>query len=639
MTQNLTSFEEADVIFVADVFRNEYAGGAELTTDALLQTTPYKTHCINSSDINVNLVQAGAQKTWVFFNFRGLDHELIPAIVQNLYYFVVEYDYKFCQYRSMDLHLKATGKECDCHNQQIGKIISTFYLASEKTFFMSVLQQEIYQKRYEFLDNEKTSVLSSVFDEKDLEYMENLRVARKENGNNGKYAVVDGNSWIKGLEETQAILSEKNIDFEVLGGLQYTDLLRTLSEYQGLAFLPLGADTCPRLVIEAKLMGLELILNENVQHKDEAWFAGDRDKAEMYLLSGHERFWCELVKHNEREVTLSGYTQAYNVKNSSYPWRESILSLLNFCDEVIVLDGGSSDGTWEELQTMSKLQGDGRLIVKQFKRDWNAKRFALFDGQQKSIARTLCTKEWCWQSDIDEIVHEDDYDKIKKLARQIPKAASMVALPVIEFWGGTEKVRVDINPWKCRLSRNKPNITHGVQSESRRYDESGDLFSAATDGCEYIYFDSYKSVPSTTFYTPDLHQVRTEAVEGNSDALKAYSSYMNSVAEQLPGVYHYSWFDIKRKIHTYKNYWSKHWASIYNKEIEDIPENNMFFNKKWSEVTDKEINDLAERLKKEMGGWIFHEKIDFNRPTPWMKIEKNHPKIMKKWISDHEGEG
>ena len=43
----------------------------------------------------------------------------------------------------------------------------------------------------------------------------------------------------------------------------------------------------------------------------------------------------------------------------------------------------------------------------------------------------------------------------------------------------------------------------------------------------------------------------------------------NKVVNQLPGVYHYSWFDIKRKIYTYKDYWSKHWTSMYNKTIKD----------------------------------------------------------------------
>ena len=63
--------------------------------------------------------------------------------------------------------------------------------------------------------------------------------------------------------------------------------------------------------------------------------------------------------------------------------------------------------------------------------------------------------------------------------------------------------------------------------------------------------------------------------QGNKDALKGYNDWFNSAVENLPGVHHYSWFDLERKINTYKNYWSKHWQSLYNIEQDDTPENNM----------------------------------------------------------------
>lgn len=630
MSSNLSSFEESDVVFVADLFREEYAGGGELTTDALLKSTPYKTHCIKSSDLNINLIQQGVQKTWVFFNFRSMDHNLIPAIIQNLYYYVVEYDYKFCQYRSLELHLRQESQECDCHEQQIGKIISTFYTGANHLFYMSKNQRDIHLERFPHLAN-NSSVLSSIFDVRDLEQIESLRKARQ--GDNGKWAVVDGNSWIKGVQEISDLLEKMNEPFELVGGLSYSDMIRTLSEYKGLAARPLGHDTCPRLVIEAKLLGLELMLNENVQHKDEEWFSKDIDEIESYLLNGHNRFWDKITDHIERLPTISGYTQAYNVMTSSYPWKESITSLLGFCDEVVVLDGGSEDGTYEALNQWAA--EEPRLVIRQLKRDWNDKRFALYNGQQKAAARTLCTKEWCWQVDIDEVVHEADYGKIKILLRQIPKPVKMISLPVIEYWGGSEKVRVDINPWKWRLSKNDPHITHDVNFDHRRYDNEGNLFSLGSDGDDYVHTDNYQIIPDTNFYTPTLHEVRMQAMSGNKASLEGYEVYMNKVVEQLPGVYHYSWFDLKRKVLSYKNFWSKHWASLYNRTIKDVAENNMFFDKPWSEVTDSDIDKIVIRMKEEMGGWVFHKRIDFSKPTPWMKITKDHPALMQQWLQKH----
>ena len=53
---------------------------------------------------------------------------------------------------------------------------------------------------------------------------------------------------------------------------------------------------------------------------------------------------------------------------------------------------------------------------------------------------------------------------------------------------------------------------------------------------------------------------------------------------------------------------------------EDTAENNMFFDKKWSEVTDEEITSLANRLATETGGHVFHTKINFSKPTPYLSF-------------------
>ena len=118
------------------------------------------------------------------------------------------------------------------------------------------------------------------------------------------------------------------------------------------------------------------------------------------------------------------------------------------------------------------------------------------------------------------------------------------------------------------------------------------------------------------------------ALSGNPDAHKAYQDWFCNVVDQLPGVHHYSWFNIERKINTYKNYWQKHWESLFDIKQEDTAENNKFFNKPWSEVTDDEIKSMAVKLRDELGGWIFHSRVDFSKPTPHLTIHRDQPKIM-----------
>ena len=72
-------------------------------------------------------------------------------------------------------------------------------------------------------------------------------------------------------------------------------------------------------------------------------------------------------------------------------------------------------------------------------------------------------------------------------------------------------------------------------------------------------------------------------------------------------------------------HWASFWKSQYRHDSEDTAENNVMFDKAWSDVTDNDIDELSEKLASEMGGWIFHEKIDFTKPTPHMSIERSHP--------------
>jgi hypothetical protein len=129
-------------------------------------------------------------------------------------------------------------------------------------------------------------------------------------------------------------------------------------------------------------------------------------------------------------------------------------------------------------------------------------------------------------------------------------------------------------------------------------------------------------------------------IQGKSfreDAIRNYEGWVNNMADSLPTVHHYSWFNIERKIKTYKNYWSSHWQSLYDIEQEDTTENNMFFDKPWSKVSEKDISKMANNLSEKMGGWVFHSKVDFKKSTPHLKLNCSHPEIMKTWIERNSG--
>jgi glycosyltransferase involved in cell wall biosynthesis len=616
---------DALVVFVSDMFASEYVGGAELTTQALIDYCPFPYQLIKSADVTMKLLESGVEKYWVFGNYSSIDYNLIPSIIGNLNYSVLEYDYKFCKYRSPEKHEYSESKPCDCHESQTGKLISAFYYGAQSLWWMSEKQQSRYIKYFPFLQEKQNTILSSVFDDNFFAFIKTLN---SKNTTKSGWIVLGSNSWIKGAEAAEKWCVDNSLDYEVVWGLPYEKLLEKLSSAEGFVYLPEGGDTCPRMVIEAKLLGCKLHLNENVEHRNEEWFSSeDMFDAEAYLFAARERFWSSVKMSMEWKPTVSAYTTTKDCIDQNYPWKQCITSMLGFANEVVVVDGGSKDGTWKQLLEWS--EKEPRLKVHQVLRDWESKRHAVFDGLQKAEARSLCTQEFLWQQDADEVVHEGDYHKISRLCRNFPRQSVLVALPVIEYWGSQEKVRCDINPWKWRLSRNIPQITHGIPGNLRKYDSDGEIYAEqGTDGCDYIHSENYSVIPHASFYTEESHNVRMRALLGDNGALKVYSEWFNNVIDQLPGVHHYSWIDIPRKIKTYKNYWSKHWMSLFDISQEDTAENNMFFDKPWSDVSSEEIESLAEDLKNKLGGWIFHKKVDLNSSVPHITVPRPQPKVM-----------
>jgi hypothetical protein len=275
-------------VFVSDLFSEDYVGGAELTTDAIIKKFPNQSGIIKIKSHEVTLKKIDELKDhhWIICNFSNLSESNKLNICKNIQYSIIEYDYKFCKYRSIELHKIKEGIECNCKDLPSSKINLAFYGLAKKIWFMSNTQREIFFKNVKTIKQEKTEVLSSVFSDGDLRFINSI----KDNEKDSKYLIVKSNSWVKGFDSCLSYAKENNLKYEVVQKLPYHELLIKLSTSKGLIFLPDGADTCPRLVIEAKLLGCELILNDLVQHKNEDWFS-DNQACLEYMSNRASNFW------------------------------------------------------------------------------------------------------------------------------------------------------------------------------------------------------------------------------------------------------------------------------------------------------------------------------------------------------------
>ena len=290
---------KADYVFVSDMFVEDYTGGAELSMESLVKTCPSQNILkIKSSELSEIVLENNKDAKWVFGNIANANPDIIRKFSNsNIDYTFVEFDYKFCKHRNPVLYEMVEGASCDYKNTDQAQLIVDFINSSARTYFMSEKQSELYQEYLPSLDQNKLTVLSSLFDDEFFETIERFRGRKKAN----KWVVLGSRSWVKGLNETESYCKKKGYDYEVLWNLEYKSFLEKLSESKGLCFKPSGLDTCPRMVIEARLLGCDLDLNELVQHCEEEWFNMPYQEMVDYLKSRPGYFWKTWLSVDQTE--------------------------------------------------------------------------------------------------------------------------------------------------------------------------------------------------------------------------------------------------------------------------------------------------------------------------------------------------
>src|SRR5262245_59299328 len=109
----------------------------------------------------------------------------------------------------------------------------------------------------------------------------------------------------------------------------------------------------------------------------------------------------------EREIKISLFTTATNAIKEQYPLLESIANYCSFADEVIVVDGGSTDGTLEKLASFSKVKVV-HLPWPQDKWHWSELPRHINEGFK------ACTGEVCLKMDLDYLIHEKDFTQLRE---------------------------------------------------------------------------------------------------------------------------------------------------------------------------------------------------------------------------------
>ncbi len=146
---------------------------------------------------------------------------------------------------------------------------------------------------------------------------------------------------------------------------------------------------------------------------------------------------------------ISGFMIVKNVLKPGYPFVEAIASALPICDEFLISDGYSTDGTYEIVQKISKLNKK----VKVFRQEWPREKKLAILGEATNAIRRKCRFNYIFHIQANEIVHEANIEFIKALPEMCPsvKTFSFPFLHLMWRYKWSQEFRL-------RFSKNLPYI-------------------------------------------------------------------------------------------------------------------------------------------------------------------------------------
>ena len=149
-------------------------------------------------------------------------------------------------------------------------------------------------------------------------------------------------------------------------------------------------------------------------------------------------------------MKVSGFTFLRNGEILGYPFKESILSILPIVDEFIIALGESEDNTEKIIKEINSPK------IKIIKTQWNENMQdrGFVYAQQKMIAQYNCSGDWAFYLEADEIVHENDLDKIYDTMKKYKdnKNVEAIAFDYIHFYGNANTY-IDSPGWYRKEAR------------------------------------------------------------------------------------------------------------------------------------------------------------------------------------------
>lgn len=148
--------------------------------------------------------------------------------------------------------------------------------------------------------------------------------------------------------------------------------------------------------------------------------------------------------------TLGVYVFLRNGDYYDYPWRESLKSIAQIADEIVVCECYSDkDGTRQELKNLAAYMKNLRVVQHPWVTDFRQL------SEIGNYAGSFLETDWIWQVQADEVIHEKDHQTILDWIGSVHPVVSAGRVGYHHFLGNYETVFDFVYTTAIRICRRK----------------------------------------------------------------------------------------------------------------------------------------------------------------------------------------
>lgn len=180
-------------------------------------------------------------------------------------------------------------------------------------------------------------------------------------------------------------------------------------------------------------------------------------------------------------MTISGFSFVRNGFIYDVPFLESIQSILPICDEFVVAVGDSKDSTKDAIQSLNS----PKIKIIDTIWDESNNQFGKIFAQQSNIALQHTKGDWAFHLQADEVIHENDLDKIVAFINNYDSQHEVEGfiLPFLHIYGSYNYIRTSrrVHKHEVRIFRNSLLVKSYKDSQGFRIYSSEEAYEQGLD--------------------------------------------------------------------------------------------------------------------------------------------------------------